>query len=230
MFRTQVFAKALQIRKGITYDLGQSELPLMQQIVYPAWIELVDKYTTKQYPSYNIEHMLREYAKGNIEVTWSYTPISAVYEDVKFVNSQHLPLESRAEWRVRIDRSLWHKAFLKDELVSYDLLLQNGDKAYRIGNGNPKRAIDVYYSCLTFLKFAVDQLGFTELYRLHPKPLGWENSFMFTCINEGGATLKAKEHSCIIEDLGDIIFKYRYPKSIVDELSQSDLRRLYYGD
>jgi len=243
MFRSQIFSKALQIRKKIAYDV-KGEPAVVTRVVYPAWVELVDKFTMGEYSSYDLEVMLSEYAKGNINLSWIYKPISATYGDVKFVSTRIIPVEAKtAAWRVQTDRSLWHKAFLKDEvvydsaslwlhyykdeLVSYDLLLQNGSTAYRLGNGNPERVSAIYYVCLLFLKFAVEELSLTELYRIHPKPPGWEDTFSFTCINEKGATLKTREHPCIVEDLGDNIFKYRHTKEIIDELSESDIRSLY---
>jgi len=201
MFKYYIFANALRIRKGIVVDVEQliSDKEVSRRIILPAWVELVDKYTLMDRPSYSVQDMLSEYARGNIDLKdTDYTSLSEVRSGVKIIPTKNVPRDLRESWGMKVeDKRLFYEAFMKTDVVfkaaslwilsykenpvAFELLLHDDkQKAFRIGTGSHENLAITYYSLFVFLKFVVERLGLVELYRITPPiPSDWDRSFQW---------------------------------------------------
>lgn len=211
MLKSYIFANALRLRKGIDYSSNNEEGNSLASLVpISSWVDLVNKYTSRDYSEYSIRHMLSEYVRGNIGIEVDYPEIYKSYGDVEiysdsamsnssyykeakvlqqdYMKDRSVPPEYSqfllVDDVVYEEASIWYVVYGK--VVIQECLLIAGNRANRLTIADPKFE-DIYYPSFVLAKFYAEELEL-ETYRILSVSLSPE-MFMNTCVQLRGGKL-----------------------------------------
>lgn len=239
MLRSYIFANALKLRKGIDYSLNEEENSLASLVNIVPWVDLVNKYTSRDYSEYSIKDMMKEYIKGNLEIEVTYPEIITDYGRTKIYagyifhirESEQLLLDHKLilmDDVVYIRATKWY-VNVDEKLAAKYVLLESGNKALRLPTYNDKeRKETTLYVNMIFMKFVIENLGFDEVYRIVPKDPELMidiDGYLVTRLFPIKPKIDPLFPS-IKEDLGKYV-KVRYTKEWMSKLSITDIEKMY---
>lgn len=210
MLRSYIFANALRVRKEMDF-LPSTEDMFIKKIPLSVWVPLVNQYTKKDYPRYTIEGLLEDYVAGEIIYNPPYpSPINVNYGEVGVYNWQGIiklhSFKEIKEWKKTLTvettdikfispllkddvvyerASVWFNCF-KGQLTSIETLFHSGSRAKRFSSTNPNLVKSFSYVVAVFNRFAFEELGVEETYRIMLKVDGRRH----TCLEDAGMERK----------------------------------------